>query len=55
MYGVSNLGILTETVEASLHQADVIRNEIMSLASVEEKAVLKSFGIDLYDSDDSSS
>ena len=54
VYGVSNLGILTERVEASLHQEDVIRNEIMSLASVEEKAVLQSFGIDLHDCDDSS-
>lgn len=43
VYGVSNFRVLSERVEASLQQAEMIRSEVMSLASIEEKAVLKVF------------
>lgn len=54
LYSVSNFKKLTEKVEASLHQAELIRDEVMSLASIEEKAILQSFGIAVQDSEESS-
>lgn len=54
VYGVSNFRKLSERVECSLQQAEMIRNEVRSLALIEEKAILQSFGINLDDSNSSS-
>ena len=54
LYGVLNLKNLTERIEASLYQAELIRDEIMSIASIQEKAMLRSFGIAVQDSEESS-
>ena len=44
-YGISNYGVLRSEVEGALQKACEIRNEVMEIAAVEERAFLRTLGI----------
>lgn len=52
-YGISNYGELRNEVEGALQKACEIRNEVMEIAAVEERAFLKTLGVDVSSSSES--
>lgn len=50
-YGISNYGKLRTEVEEALQKACEIRNEVMEIAAVEERAFLRTLGIDVSSSE----
>ena len=52
-YGISNYGALRNEVEGALQKACEIRNEVMEIAAVEERAFLRTLGIDVSSSSES--
>ena len=49
-YGISNYGALRNEVEGALQKACEIRNEVMQIAAVKERAFLRTLGIDVASS-----
>ena len=54
-YGISNYGALRNEVEGALQKACEIRNEVMQIAAVKERAFLRTLGIDVASSSESES